>query len=144
MPKSRSAVKSKENIWKCIFALRNSLRLDRYIFSRHASAKLHDSRTSRITLLKGWSLCTPRLEQHRLSSGKNPRKSFLPFPVSAERRRHFPRGMNLSFFRFSSYSSSLIYFAPFSHSSFRSFCSLISLLQVRGLKPMEKLGSFKK
>lgn len=110
--KKRSKVKGKYlKMYICPekFSSLRSLRLSLSL-GTYASAKLHDSRTSRVILLKGWSLCTPRLEQHRLSSGKNPRKSFLPFSVSAKRRRHFPRGTNLSFFRFPSYSSSLIYF----------------------------------
>lgn len=88
--------------------------------------------TGRVILLKGWSLCTPMLEQHRLSSGKNPRKSFLPFPVSAKRRRHFPCGTNLSLSRFPSCSSPLIYFTPFSHFPFVLFCSSLVNLSFAG------------
>lgn len=102
----------------------------------YASAKLRDFRTSRVILLKGWSLCTPRLEQHRLSSGKNPRKSFLPFPASAKRRRHesffFPLPLLLPF--------AYLFHPPFPTLPFVLFASpsLISLLQVRGLREARK------
>lgn len=138
MPKSRSEVKSKENIWKCIFAsvLREVLGFDRYVsLGTYASAKLHDSRSSRVILLKGWSLCTPGLEQHRLSSGKNPRKSFLPFPISAKRRRHFPRGTNLSLppFPILLLTAYLFHPPPSSlHSSFHAFCSSLVNLSFAG------------
>jgi len=94
-----------------------------FSFSTYVSAKLHDSHTGQVILLKGWSLCTLGLEQHRLSSEKNPRKSFLPFSVSAKRRWHFPRGTNPSLFRtLFRTPSPLIYFTPLSHSPFHSFC----------------------
>lgn len=122
MPKSRSEVKVKEKYLKtyvCPEKFSTSI-VTSFSARTRESAKLHDSRTGRVILLKGWSLCTPELEQHRLSSGKNPRKSFLPFPVSAKRRRHFPRGTNLSLFRFPFPPYRLFISPPF-HSPFFLF-----------------------
>jgi len=135
--KSRSGVKLKKNIWKCLFAPRNS-RFRSISLSLSARTRVQNYRIFiSVRLLKGWSLCTSGLEQHRLSSGKNPRKSFLPFPMFAKRRRHFPRGTNLLSFLCSPPPLRLFISLLLSHSPFLLLFARPSLisLQVRGLRP---------
>lgn len=114
-------------------------------FNRRTSEKLHDARIARIILLKGWSLCSPRLEQHRLPRGKNPRKSFLSFP----RPRRTPSAVppwhkSLSFPHL---VLLLLHLRLFISPSFQlslsvlfARTSLISLLQVRRLSADGKAG----
>lgn len=126
---------------------REVLGFDRYVsLGTYASAKLHGSRSSRVILLKGWSLCTPGLEQHRLSSGKNPRKTFLPFSRVRQTPSAFPSWHeSFSFPRPPPpYFSPLIYFTPLSlHSSFQAFCSSLVNLSFAGLR-LEANGKARK
>lgn len=148
MSKSRSEIKSKENILKCMFAPRNSrlrsLRLFQYV--RKCKITPFSYRSSNIT--KRMEFMHPRVKT--TSAFEREKSTEVISPLSAERRRHFPRGTNLFLSR-PSPSLPLIYFPlppppPLPTLPFVLFTrpSLISLLQVRGLRPMEKPGSNEK
>jgi len=143
--KSKSGVKLKENIWKCLFAPRNSwFRSVSFSLSTYTSAKLQDSRTGQVTKRMKFIHLRVRTTS-AFRAGKIRGSHFSPFP-------RLPNAVGISLVaRISSlFYVPLLPFAYLFHPSFPIIPffllfarpSLISL-QVRGLR-LGKPGSNEK
>lgn len=153
MPKSSNEVRSKKNIWKCMFAPRNSrlqsLRLSLFRHIRECKITWFSYRSDNIT--KRMEFMHPRVRTTSAFEQEKSAEVISPLSRVCQTPSAFPSWHEtLSFprFRFPPspflFPQPLIYFTPFPLILLFARPSLISLLQVRDSWPMGKPGSNEK